>query len=674
MSKDGFEKPGPQRDAGSHAAAREQQATAPGKVMRTSRLGPPQAKGSGQTPPAPVQRKHAPMADGARRERAELTARWLDTAIRPDLYPPPVQRKADGTGASTDAPSEVAARGFAGPAAELPYRAEMEDRFGTSFADVQAFRGSDARAAAGQLSAHAYTVGNRIAFGDAGPGRELVAHELAHVVQGRGGLQTKSALSEPGDALEREADAVAARVAGGQSAHDHVARYEGQVTRQARWGRAEGTAPLRKATWGNPAAAGATIFRKENPTAPAETPADDAEAREAEQAREELAAFKTKTYKQENHVPSTGYGAFDVEYLPMGAALNITVRCDFVFEDTATARWGGSGFSGVVERALNQVEWMREYMDVVKARWSNQHVMQSTKKHWEELQANTHVRVVRDTANPHFRLTVHKTQPKQYTPGAAIDVPSGYSVQAPGNQPAWGGTLGGSLRSNVTQPKEDWRSGTVRTTDAARMRGHIPSPILFDQGSDAVKGEHAGPLEQLGNMLSMTREPALTVNLVGRASTEGDEDDNRILGQRRADNVATAIRAGGNITHALAASSQGEDGAGAEAEWRRVDIDIPDMPATHRNDYDVAGHEFGHMIGLDEEYGSGTEPRSEHYQLVEEAFGTEVANTFLSREASSGAIMSSGLDVRPYHYVTFWEALGRVTSPTLSRSDWKILA
>ena len=47
--------------------------------------------------------------------------------------------------------------------------------------------------------------------------------------------------------------------------------------------------------------------------------------------------------------------------------------------------------------------------------------------------------------------------------------------------------------------------------------------------------------------------------------------------------------------------------------------------------------------------------------------------TFTIREARSASIMSSGIDVRPYHYVTVWEALVRATSPTLTRADWKIV-
>ena len=66
------------------------------------------------------------------------------------------------------------------------------------------------------VSARAFTVGSDIFFGageyqpDSAGGRELLAHELAHVVQQRGAPNTGPLIvSQPGDTLEREAEAAA---------------------------------------------------------------------------------------------------------------------------------------------------------------------------------------------------------------------------------------------------------------------------------------------------------------------------------------------------------------------------------------------------------------------------------------------------------------------------------
>jgi hypothetical protein len=38
----------------------------------------------------------------------------------------------------------------------------------------------------------------------------------------------------------------------------------------------------------------------------------------------------------------------------------------------------------------------------------------------------------------------------------------------------------------------------------------------------------------------------------------------------------------------------------------------------------------------------------------------------------TSAIMSTGRDVLPRHYVTFWEALARMTTPDITQAEWKI--
>jgi len=72
-------------------------------------------------------------------------------------------------------------------------RAEMEARFGTSFADVRIHTGQNARFAASAMRARAFTHGADVVFGREGfapqsaGGKRLLAHELAHVVQQRRG-------------------------------------------------------------------------------------------------------------------------------------------------------------------------------------------------------------------------------------------------------------------------------------------------------------------------------------------------------------------------------------------------------------------------------------------------------------------------------------------------------
>jgi hypothetical protein len=87
---------------------------------------------------------------------------------------------------------------------------------GDSFGDVRVHHDDHAAALSRAVSARAFTVGRDIFFGageyvpGTAAGRGLLQHELAHVVQQRGAPQGGPlTVSEPGDVLEREADAAA---------------------------------------------------------------------------------------------------------------------------------------------------------------------------------------------------------------------------------------------------------------------------------------------------------------------------------------------------------------------------------------------------------------------------------------------------------------------------------
>jgi hypothetical protein len=100
-------------------------------------------------------------------------------------------------------------------------RAEMESRFGERFAGVRVHNDADAQRSAAEHEARAYTVGEDIVFGPdryephTSDGKQLLAHELAHVVQQRrGGSPPKLNV----DAVhERNAVQAAARIAAGAS-------------------------------------------------------------------------------------------------------------------------------------------------------------------------------------------------------------------------------------------------------------------------------------------------------------------------------------------------------------------------------------------------------------------------------------------------------------------------
>ena len=95
-------------------------------------------------------------------------------------------------------------------------REQMSGALGDSFADVRVHDDQLASTLAQSVQARAFTTGTDIFFArgeyrpGASSGRELLAHELTHVVQQRGAPVTgEMRVSDPGDALEREAERTA---------------------------------------------------------------------------------------------------------------------------------------------------------------------------------------------------------------------------------------------------------------------------------------------------------------------------------------------------------------------------------------------------------------------------------------------------------------------------------
>jgi hypothetical protein len=105
-----------------------------------------------------------------------------------------------------------------GPSKSLPYLEQIQRAFGRhDVRDVRAHLGRDATRGALGMGASAFAAGNQVAFAGR-PDLHTAAHEAAHVVQQRGGVQLAGGVGRVGDRYERNADAVADAVTSGRSA------------------------------------------------------------------------------------------------------------------------------------------------------------------------------------------------------------------------------------------------------------------------------------------------------------------------------------------------------------------------------------------------------------------------------------------------------------------------
>ncbi len=133
--------------------------------------------------------------------------------------------------------SILQARG-SGQALDTKVRGQMESSFGSDFSGVRVHTNFRADTLNRALSSRAFTTGHNIFFkhGEYNPGsstgRELLAHELTHVVQQTGNVQGKMIVGQTGDKYEQEADRVASAVVQREQEITQQNGYGGKVYRQ----------------------------------------------------------------------------------------------------------------------------------------------------------------------------------------------------------------------------------------------------------------------------------------------------------------------------------------------------------------------------------------------------------------------------------------------------------
>src|SRR5690606_31790913 len=209
-------------DSGDQSQAQQQpKQVAPGKATRSSKLRPAPSQGDA------VQRQERGTCAAAPQVRSlwdHTMDPWMDAALRGTRPPDPagetaVQAKGNAETSEPEQVHRAAARGVAGCGGALPYLEQIQASFGTAhdLSGVRAHIGGASVEASEAIGAEAYATGEDIAFRGQ-PDLHTVAHEAAHVVQQRAGVQLAGGVGQAGDAYEQQADAVAERVVAGQSA------------------------------------------------------------------------------------------------------------------------------------------------------------------------------------------------------------------------------------------------------------------------------------------------------------------------------------------------------------------------------------------------------------------------------------------------------------------------
>lgn len=125
----------------------------------------------------------------------------------------------------------IAQRGLQGSSQVLPHLSAIQESFGPKHdvTGVKAHVGGAAAEANTMMGAEAYATDQSVAFKRT-PDLHTAAHEAAHIVQQRVGVQLDGGVGKLGDRYEQHADAVADRVVQGKSAEDLLDQFASTQT------------------------------------------------------------------------------------------------------------------------------------------------------------------------------------------------------------------------------------------------------------------------------------------------------------------------------------------------------------------------------------------------------------------------------------------------------------
>lgn len=176
----------------------------------------------------PLQARHEPgmamrQPDQEEEEPVQAKNEGALSQRQPDQEEEEIQTKPEvgleGGPLSDDLASRIQAKRGSGAPLDTSTRTAMESAFGTSFEDVRVHADAESDQLNRRISAKAFTTGSDIFFRQGGydpsssTGRELLSHELSHVVQQRAmDVGSPMTVNPAGDRYEQEADAVASQV------------------------------------------------------------------------------------------------------------------------------------------------------------------------------------------------------------------------------------------------------------------------------------------------------------------------------------------------------------------------------------------------------------------------------------------------------------------------------
>lgn len=432
-----------------------------------------------------------------------------------------------------------------------------------------------------------------------------------------------------------------------------------------------------------------------------------------------LDAARQGKFSVANWEANTGIGRFDANYDPQAGQLNVTVKV-FVDFRNFQQTW----------RDDEKLAWEAKAFRVVQDFWSRRYVFECKRPGWEKYKAQVNLRCVSTSkANAHLHLQVDKVDPTQGTQGGGV---------------GWAATPPLCPIDNLAIEPKDQRKlreaifnvRMVQMEEGLTTRGLTAIP--FAKNSADIPAPMKLKLHEYARFIHRIATKDVTgIEIYVYGGTGGTDGTFQIgLGKRRAKAVADVLNSVVRDDTAITATDSASKRSGLKTQILASLAAAAGNPITSTNyqgvvivphvrsnvdraaemNYIVLCHEFGHMLGLPDEYMGLLHPqltvRSNSDNVVSQTLQVAMkagdptqwdkdtkrkadmqggmhdllsqnpnvkTPTFMNQtqmlgnlQVASSSIMYAGMEVMPAHYLTLWSCLCEMTWGSIDPRDWKI--
>ena len=431
----------------------------------------------------------------------------------------------------------------------------------------------------------------------------------------------------------------------------------------------------------------------------------------------ERLTFNSAKFALKDFIPGTGGGKFDTNYDPQTGEMVMTMRIHFNFKDGDVAyestavdpkelKWGKSQKS----------DWIKQWIDSVMGKWGNIPTITCDKPGFTDVVARPRFNLVpmEKPAGAHYALDISKAFEKKGGGMRAGGV-SGVNDQNTGvfqEQDAYNKISDKDNKRKVAQHLSKTENNNnilpAYQRDRARLEktletltpvGFQANSADFTVGDDILVDVMALTILQLRDLSALSDLHPINIQ-IGLATGES-----RGLAGTRFQKIKEILLARG-VKNPLSAKAAPDTTASGRV------IAGPDSPETKetylsRWDRYTSAHEFGHMIGLLDEYcpavspelitkmisegsmfddektlsafaknkeGQNKNPQKQYANLLDRT-GLKAQNWArpnAAKEEKSTSLMSGGFEVLTQHYVTIWDALAQMTTAHIPEGNWKL--